>query len=332
MHTCGAFFCKKMRYDKQPNTIQDQITLLKERNLKIPTDERAEKYLKTVGYYRLTGYMYHLQERDGTHKFKPDISFDDIIDTYNFDKKLRMLTLNYLERIEVAMRALITQNYSLSKGFLWYTDSNNFVKPVKPPENIEEDVNNGKMELPRKYINMHHYICKTIKERFDESKDTFALKFKDKYTNESYPPCNMALEVVSMGCISKMYDSLANCTEKQDIAKSFEISYNVLQSWLVFLTNIRNICAHHGRLWNRKTTADKFIIPNREFQKFKGSVPDNFVYTYYGTLSIMIKLLSKINSTNSLEKKFRDLIKEYPKINTRHMGFPDDWMENPAWK
>ena len=68
-----------MKYQKSPTHVEDLITILKSRKLAIPDLTLAEKYLKTIGYYRLTGYMYHLQESDGSHNFKENISFDNIL-------------------------------------------------------------------------------------------------------------------------------------------------------------------------------------------------------------------------------------------------------------
>lgn len=320
-----------MYYKKPATEIQKQIEILIDRNLAIPSKERASKYLKTVGYYRLSGYMYHLQQADSSHIFKDGTDFDDIINTYTFDKKLRFLTLSYLERIEVAMRSLIINTYSVEHDFFWYKDSIHFDKPPEIPLDISEKVDSGKIVLPRKYINTHNYIMDSISDGFKTSSNLFITNFKRKYTSESLPPCNMVLELVSMGCISRMYDSLVNSKEKQKIAAEFDLAHNLLSSWLIYLTNVRNICAHHSRLWNRKMTADRFLIPTREKFKFKGSVPDNFDSTYYGALSIMIRLLNKINPSNSLLCKFHSLLKEYPKINVQFMGFPIDWEENPAW-
>jgi len=92
-----------------------------------------------------------------------------------------------------------------------------------------------------------------------------------------------------------------------------------------------HICAHHGRLWNRRTTADRFKVPERKEFKFSGTIADNFNISYYGTLSIMIRLLDVINPEHSLPKKFQELLAEYPKINVSFMGFPDDWEKTPAW-
>lgn len=320
-----------MNYQKPPTTIPEQIEKLKSRGLTIDNDERAAKYLTTIGYYRLTGYMYHMQLADGSHKFKNDISFDDIIDTYNFDKKLRYLFASYLERVEIAMRTLLTNSYSAKYGFFWYTNDAHYTK-LSVPDDIQERVDRGEIPLPRKYFDTHKYINESVKESFIKATELFILKFKEQYTGESLPPSNMAMEILSMGKISRMYEALKNAPEKQQVADAFKLPHILLSSWLIYLTNIRNICAHHGRLWNRRTTADRFTIPSKKSLKFEGEISESFNVTLYGTLSVLLRLLNTINPENSLEKKFRKLLAEYPKINIRYMGFPESWEETPAWR
>jgi abortive infection bacteriophage resistance protein len=110
-----------MKYPKTPLTNQEHIKLLRDRNLLILSEERAIKYLNNIGYFRLTGYMFHLQTKDGNHNFKEEVVFDDIINLYKFDKKLRAILIDYLERIEVAVKAKLTNKYSLKNDFFWYT-------------------------------------------------------------------------------------------------------------------------------------------------------------------------------------------------------------------
>ena len=115
-----------MKYTKPPLSHEDQINLLKNRGLIIPDKDRAYRYLENVGYFRLTGYMYHLQANDGSHHFKEGISFNDIILHYEFDKNLRVLVMEYLERIEVSLRAKLTDVYSTVHGFFWYNNQDLF--------------------------------------------------------------------------------------------------------------------------------------------------------------------------------------------------------------
>ncbi|MGV3610133.1 MAG: Abi family protein [Fluviicola sp.] len=288
----------------------DQLIQLKTRGLIIQDDNRVISYLRSVGYYRLTGYMFHLQTNDGNHTFQENTSFDDVILHYKFDNKLRILLLSYLDRIEVALRARLIDNYSINLGFFWYVDSNYY-------ENK----------------NIHDIITSEVISRFNDPQERFLRAYKSKYTSETYPPANMGMEILSFGKLSKMFEGLINDSTKLEIAKSLTLpNAAILASWLNHLTNVRNACAHHSRIWNRKFSAERPVIPSRKDYKFNGDIPENFNTTLYGVISIIIRLLSVINPNNSFEAKVLSLFQEYPQINFRKMGFPNGWEKNPAWK
>lgn len=315
-----------MKFTKPPISTEEQLTLLKKRGLIVNGgDERALSYLNTIGYYRLTGYMYHLQKRDGTHEFKIDTTFDDILNTYNFDKKLRYLVGAYLERIEVALRARITDVYSMKYGFYWYTEPSHYVI-LEPPIDSKE------VGSRRKYVDNHQIITNEVKTHYDNESELFIQRFKSNYPSETTLPCNMAMQVLSMGKLARLYESLQNTDERKEVSEIFGFPFIYLSTWFTYLSNIRNICAHHGRLWNRRATADRFKVPSRKEFKFNGEISDNFNTSFYGTLTIMIKLLSTINPQNNFLEKFIKLVAEYPVIDLRYMGFPEKWQENPAWK
>jgi abortive infection bacteriophage resistance protein len=304
----GLFFYSVVKYTKPPFSCEQHIELLQSRGLIIDNAERAKKYIANVGYFRLTGYMYHLQSNDGNHNFLKGATFNDIILHYQFDKKLRALLMDYLERIEVALRARLTDTFSNSHGFYWYTDSAHF-------ENLD----------------VFDQINQEIADHFEDPQERFLKSFKLRYTSELLPPSNMALEILSLGKLSRLYRALSNKTEKMSIAKDFGLPSNVLSSWFVYLTNVRNICAHHSRLWNRKITADRPIIPTRKDYKFNGELPEDFNTTVYGIVSLISRLLDKINTGNRFIEKLTNLVDEYPSIRTASMGFPSTWKESPAW-
>src|SRR5690606_24837614 len=83
--------------------------------------------LENVSYYRLSGYMFHLQDKDNSSNFIDNVEFGDIINLYTFDKKLRGIFLEYLERIEVSFRTRVLNTYSVLHGFYWYLDPSNFI-------------------------------------------------------------------------------------------------------------------------------------------------------------------------------------------------------------
>ena len=298
-----------MNYDKPVLSIQEQLSLLIERGLIIEDPARAKKYLETVGYFRLTGYMFHLQSNDGNHKFIKETKFEDIILIYQFDKKLRYLISEYIERIEVAMRSFISNEFSKNHGFFWYTDHNLYADK-----------------------GIHTLITGNVKDSFSNASELYLKSFQQKYTSESFPPSNMAMEILTLGKISRLYSGLKNNIEKQNVADSFNIPSHILSSWITYVTNVRNICAHHSRLWNKKVTADRFLIPSREKYKFNGSIPDDFNTTVYGIISVIARLLSAINPQHTLILKVEALINLYPGIDVADMGFPADWKNNPAWK
>lgn len=298
-----------MRYEKEkpPLTGEEHITLLESRGLIIEDKERALRYLKTVGYYRLTGYMFHLQSRDGSHTFIDNVTFGNIISHYQFDKQLRGLTLEYLERIEVAFRALLTDTFSVVHGFFWYEN---------------EELYSNKDAC--------HKAIQEVSSRFKDQNELFLRKFAAKYEN-SLPPSNMAMEVLTFGNLSKVYEALSNNTEKQSIAGDFNLVSSHLSSWMRYLTIIRNICAHHTRLWNRRTTANNFQVPSRKGRGFVGSVPETFNRTYYGTAAVIDRLLFSFNPQNRFIEKLVNLLDEYPEAEPWRMGFPVDWRQNAVW-
>lgn len=117
-----------MKFEKGVLTAEQHYDLLLDRGLIIPDKDRFIQYLKTIGYYRLTGYMYPFQLADGSHKFKNEITFDFILGHYLFDKKLRIILLDVIERIEVALRTRIGDLFALKHGPHWYLSDIHFNK------------------------------------------------------------------------------------------------------------------------------------------------------------------------------------------------------------
>lgn len=298
-----------MYYEKPPLECGSHILKLKERGLIIDDEARIERYLKNVGYFRLTGYMYHLQSTDGNHTFFEGTTFDNIINTYNFDKKLRSIVNEYLERIEIALRARLVDYYSIQYGFYWYS----------------------KVELYSD-LDTFNVINKEIKDKFDEESDRFIKTFKNKYIYESNLPSNMALEGLSFGKLSRLYVGLGSSSSKQAIALDFSAAISILESWLPYLSNVRNICAHHNRLWNKNMSYNRPRIPEKKSQAFNVENIEDFNTTVYCTISIIQRLLEQISPTSRFIEKIENLFNEYPDIDIKLMGFKKDWKENPAWK
>jgi abortive infection bacteriophage resistance protein len=97
-----------MRFTKPSLTLEKQLEQLVARGLLVADRERALRYLSFIGYYRLSGYMLRFQaggNGQDRHSFIGKVTFDEILDDYVFDRHLRLLTMDALERIEVAVKA-----------------------------------------------------------------------------------------------------------------------------------------------------------------------------------------------------------------------------------
>lgn len=219
---------KKMDYTKIALTYEQQLQQLKNRGLKIANERLLLHLLEVRGYYRLSGYWYPLLKNKEKHVFKENASFETVCGIYDFDTKLRQLVINVIEDIEVATRAKMTHVMSHSQGAFWHTDTALF-----------SDISNHKKTLDK------------IKFEFKRSDAKFIRTFKEKYTN-TIPPSWITFEVVTFGLLSSLYKNMKPGKNKRKIANFFGINNGTFQTWLHSLVYVRNLCAHHSRLWNRE--------------------------------------------------------------------------------
>src|SRR5665647_1673840 len=165
-----------MKYTKGPVSIQDQITLLRGRGLTFGNEARAAHYLSNISYYRLRAYTYPFQDnQDPNHPFIKKVSFEDIIQLYVFDRQLRLLIFNAIEKIEISLRTQIIYNYAMSSGSHWYLNPTLYNNPG--------------------YFAQH---IASLQKEIDRSNETFIKHYSQTYTSPKDPPCWMSLEVSSM--------------------------------------------------------------------------------------------------------------------------------------
>jgi abortive infection bacteriophage resistance protein len=295
----------KQAFNKPPLSVSDQVALLKSRGLLVPDEERAARYLQNISYYRLSGYMFPFLTDPAAHKYREGTSFDTILALYRFDRELRLLTFQALEKIEVAVRAQLINQFTVSTNDpFWYIKAVYFASPSQ-----------------------HASLMRSIDDTLKRSTDTFILHFFAAYT-DNHPPAWMTFEVLQFGQLSILYSALANVTAKNAIASYFGVKEPVLASWLHTLVYIRNICAHHARLWNRILRIP-VKIPKKTDHKWLESCPTD--RRMYVVLAILAYLLDIITPENSFRKKMNALFAKYPSINLVSMGFPEDWATEPFW-
>lgn len=135
----------------------------------------------------------------------------------------------------------------------------------------------------------------------------------------------MVAETLSLGTLSRLYSSLKCPQSRQTIANALGYNEAILGPWLHTLTYIRNLCAHHSRLWNRQLVI-KAQVPKRHAKSIP--VGDRF----YAVAFILADLLATVESRSHWRFRLRDLIECHPEADRSAMGFPNDWQNEPLWR
>src|SRR5690554_3318358 len=295
---------------KHPKTIQEQIDLLKSRNMAFKELSNAPHFLANISYYRLKGYWWEMQKDKVNHRFADDSYFEEVINLYNFDRHFRLILFNAIERIEIALRTKMIYHLSLAYGSEWYLDSALFPN--------------------KKYFSDFQ---RKIHGELTESSEEFIIKHYQNHPDEN-PEAWKALEVLTLGSLSKLYRNLNHqLPEKNTIAKEFGL-YNqkYLSSWLITITLVRNIIAHHGRLWNR-VIINKYDWPDKTLKPILNYVPDNYQRRkIFPILSAILYLNNFISPGHHLKTEILGLFKDFSEVPLYKMGFPKGWKDQPIWK
>lgn len=324
-------------YSKPPRTADHLLGILKERSLSInETDEIFIKdKIRTIGYFRLSGYFGPLQsEKD---KFKEGVTFHDILRLYEFDKLLRHLTYKALKQIEIQLRTLLTDICSLSHdSSFWYTMPELF-DDKKTKITIKNcEIVDGKLVEQEKQIevSMYNLLIKEISESVNRLEHSeFMKKFRQEYDSDSPIPSWMIMESISFGKLSRLYALLKSSEEKRRIASFFNVvNYEYLESWLHAFVVLRNTCAHHSRLWNKKVGKD-IKMPTRAKHRFLEDTSQERIRKYYGIASCILKIYEKIDPSyfKEFKEEFINLVGKYG-IDLNAMGFPENYENNEIWK
>jgi len=296
-----------MKYEKPPLSFEEQAGLLIKRGLIVDREFLIDR-LKSVNYYRLSGYLYPY--RQFNDNFKSGTTFERIWRHYTFDRRLRLIVMDAIERVEVSIRTQLICILAHESGAFGYIK-----REILP--NLNDDDYSRWIDETKKEVNRSH-------EQFVEH---FIKKYGD---NHDLLPLWMAGEIMSFGCVLTMYKGMANGFKKA-IAIYYGIPDEVLTSWLQTINVIRNICAHHSRLWNRELGVKPYIPRMNKYPQWHEPIliPQNRIF---GVLTILRYLLRIIAPQSQWEARLFTLLNEYPEISRWSMGFPDNWRDSPLWK
>ena len=314
-------------FNKPPLTYEKQVELLISRGLIVTDRKRAERHLANISYYRLSAYMLPYKKKENgiiIDAFKEGTTWDDIYDLYVFDRKLRLLVFDAIERLEVAIRTQIIYQLSHKYGSHWQDNAHIFM-PSR-----EVTLRDGRKIT----IDVYREIQSHIKEQLHSNRaEVFIQHYHNKYDTPENPPSWMSVEIMYFNHLSKICTGLKNRADIVGIASYFALPPKTFCSWLHTMNYVRNICAHHSRLWNR----DLNIVPEKlSFSKHLVwiSNPETAKrsknYYFFCMINYMLQVA---NPTSQFKTKLKELLEEYKNvISLDSMGFPKGWEEEKMWE
>lgn len=297
---------RAVKFVKPCKTSAEHIALMKSRGLEFGDDAFAVHWLENTGYFRLTGYGLHFRERgsDGklTENFIKGTRFEDLVELYEFDRHLRLLILDAVERFEVAFRTRLNNAMAAKHGPHWFMDDALFSK---------------KTDGTGKQLFDHTEFLEAAKKH---QQTPFIKKYLATYTDPPYPPCWMLAETITFGTWSRAYGMLVGNQDQKLVSNAFRLSVEEMASFSQAITDLRNKCAHQSRVWD-----SHFVSGPRKKGNLRKVVTDNS--RLYAQLAALIYCLWTVEPENGWLDRLEKLIGQYPVVKIDLMGFPVDWKD-----
>ena len=316
-----------LKYDKPALSLEELVDRLCDRGLEIPDRDRAIRYLRHLGYFRLSPYTIPFQRGQPDHVFRDGSSFDDVLDLYVFDRNLRLLVMDALERVEVAVRAALTDHMCITYDDPhWYVDSRHF-------------------DNHRRHEGLLMIVRDASDQRLKGSPEQEGLRSEGvvyrsalehyllTYGEPELPPSWLMVEALTLGQLTSLIGNLVVRADRTAIARRLGLTEPVLMSWLRTYVRVRNICAHHGRLWNSGIGVYPLIPTSRAVSWLRGdgALPARSEKRLYPVLVSLQSVLDVISPRSSWARRLHTLVSSRPAMNLAGMGVPSDWSEDEFW-
>lgn len=324
-------------YTKPWLSLEQQVQRLKDHGLLVPDDDHAQKVLAAIGYYRLTGYLYPFRESepyvdDGGRTrirvlsgYRPGTELAWAEDIIDFDRRLRVLVLDGLERVEVAVRMRVGYVLGRTSAFA-YEDPNCFT------HSFVASVTDLRSPRPSAHVQW----LQRVRTRQASSDEKFVEHFREKYDDRM--PVWALTEILELGQLSVLYRGM-NQADAEELALAFGVpTKRLMASWLASLNYVRNVAAHHARLYNRKLQNAPSRPPIGQIpvlDHLRASEQAKQVYGTYNALAVLAYLLPSIDPHTDWVPRAATLLGEFPmhdSLTTASLGAPDGWNNLELWR
>ncbi|MDR6789111.1 abortive infection bacteriophage resistance protein [Sphingomonas sp. BE138] len=300
------------RFAKPALTLTDQIDHLREAGMTVADPARAEQWLRHISYYRLSGYWHIWKDRsvpDQT-RFNQGADFDALCALYNFDRDLRDCVGHAIEQVEVALRGSWAYALAQVSGAHGYLDAS--------------------LYSDRKEF---HQMLGKLATETGWSAETYIRHYRETYNEPALPAVWMVAEMMSFGQLSRWYSLLVDPRLRTAIAQPFGLREQQFVSIVKHLVDVRNICAHHGRLWNRGFRSPP-QLPRRPRElgaSLDDSTAGNAAGKLYNTLVLLLHLVAAIDPGAEWRAELVNVLSAHPNGDLGTMGFPANWRSRPYW-
>lgn len=301
------FYLMSIIFSKTFMQPEDVVVLLAKRGLTIDSPQEVVSYIRNIGYYRLSAYLFpFLLQPKKQHRFKPGSRIQDALNLYRFDKKLRVLLFNEIEKVEIALRSTLANIVAEETGnSFWMTDESQYANGDKFRRTME-----------------------LVDKELRSSKEEFIVHFRESYSNP-YPPAWILVEILPLGVVTRMFENLSDNTLKKKVAARFGLPVPVFASWITTITLTRNSCCHHARVWNKENAICP-MIPRKLGGRWitSNASPKRIYYN----ICIIKWFVDVVSPSNDMREHLQTLLAQYPMVDLLAMGIPQTgWLNEPLW-
>lgn len=279
---------------KNPATIKEQLSKLKERGCIIEDEEQAAQTLSYVNYYRLVHY-FAIFLADKKH-YKAGTTFNKVLKVYDFDRELRILCLSVLEELEINFRACVSNYHAIKYGALGYLNPSTF-----------------------DYHHNHRAFLGKVERMIDSNMNENLVQHHIKKYGGQFPLWVM-VEMFSFGTLNMFYVDM-HSSDKKEIAASYGVNPNALENYFQCMSDCRNMCAHYNRLYGNdfeKIPRPVSFLPEREMS--------DSLFDYVLVMKQLYKRREFWND-NFLRKLGRLFYEYQENIDIGLLGFDENWNE-----
>lgn len=298
-------------------TIDEQTDILRKKGLIINDEKKTREILLRENYFFISGYRHLFMNKEDKDKFLPGTTFEELYATFLFDRAIRNTFFKNILIVENNIKSITSYQLSKKYGFREkdYLDPKNFSQDSLQSRQVYDVLNKVKRQI-----------------RVNGRKHTATFHYIEHY---GYIPFWILVKVLSFGIMAEFYDIL-KYEDQAEISKFYNVSPEILGTYLSLLSNFRNVCAHEDILYDHRTQR---VIPDSKFHRLLNIPKDEDGYIYgkndLFSLVIMLKvMLSKDDFDEMIIEISREVENLDKIVNTvpldtilNRIGFPNNWKD-----